>query len=443
MRVHFDETSFDYQTLRAMAYATFGGSEPGEVLATVDRIHGGDAESWHAEWQRTAELVERTAEDALAAGHDRTARFAFLRAHTYHRTAEFFLAAVDPRRRPTYVRSREAFRAGVELLERPPGIVEIPYEETTLPGYLFEPTNVEDSEDSENSEDVDNSEDVGALDGGAVVESDGDRVDDAAGPHPTVVCLGGFDSLAEELYFLCGVPEALARGYAVLLFDGPGQGAPLREQGLTARPDWEHVVGPVLDLLAGAESVDDERIALVGVSFGGYYAPRAAAFDDRVAACVAFDHMHDLWRASAYESPRLARLLLRTPDSVVNSLAALGARFSVDARWLMENSRWVFDVGSAAELQRTLRRYSLTGVARRIDCPVLVLAGEDDHFVPLGLAQEFVDELAGPTTLRVFTAEEGAGEHCQVGNLRLATGVIYDWLDDRLAPAATEPAAAG
>ena len=62
----------------------------------------------------------------------------------------------------------------------------------------------------------------------------------------------------------------------------------------------------------------------------------------------------------------------------------------------------------------------------------LVLAGEDDHFVPLGMAREFVDALGGPTTLRVFTTDEGAGEHCQVGNLRLATNVIYDWLDGTL-----------
>jgi dienelactone hydrolase len=399
MRLHFAGKAFDYQALRAMAYTTYGGAEPGEVLATVDRIRDGDTESWHTEWRRTAERVHRAADVARDAGQSRTARFAYLRAHTYYRTAEFFLDPDDPRRRPTYERSRETFRDGTALLDAPPDVVEIPYEGTTLPGYLFVPP-------------------------------------DADGPLPTVVCLGGFDSLAEELYFLCGVPEALARGYAVVLFDGPGQGAPLRYQGLTARPDWEHVVGPVVEFLAGVQRVDRTRIGLVGVSFGGYYAPRAAAFDGRIAACVAFDHMHDLWRASASESPRLAAMLLRAPDSLVNGLAALGGRFSVDARWMLGNARWVFDVDTAADLQRTLRRYSLADDAGRIACPMLVLAGEDDHFVPLGLAQEFVDALTAPTTLRVFTTDEGAGEHCQVGNLRLATGVIYDWLDETLAPAA-------
>ncbi|WP_276253485.1 alpha/beta hydrolase family protein [Halomontanus rarus] len=403
MRVHFSGRAFDYQTLRAMAYTTFGGAEPGEVLTTVERIDDGDTEAWHAEWRRTAARVERLASEARRDGRTRSARAAFYRAHTYYRTAEFFLAADDPRRRPTYERARGAFRSGVELLDRPPEVVDIPYEGTTLPGYFFRPE---------------------AGDGSA--GGGGDE------PRPTIVCLGGFDSVAEELYFLCGVPEALERGYNVLCFEGPGQGAPLRHDGLTARPDWEHVVGPAIDVLEGREAVDSDRIGLIGVSFGGYYAPRAAAFDDRVAACIAFDHMHDLWGASAYENPRLARLMLHAPDALVNGLATLGTRFSVEARWLMENSRWVFGVDSAAALQRTLRRYSLSGVAGRIECPMLVLAGEDDHFVPLGLAREFLEELTCPTTLRVFTTEEGAGEHCQVGNLRLASSVIYDWLDSTL-----------
>jgi pimeloyl-ACP methyl ester carboxylesterase len=395
MRVQFDGRAFDYQTLRALAYTTYGGAEPGEVFVTTERIDGGDTEAWHTEWRTTAERVERSASDAADAGHDRTARGAFHRAHTYYRTSEFFLASDDPRRPATYERSRECFRAALDRLDTPTERLAIPYEDTELPGYLFRPA--------------------------APAE--------AGGPYPTVVCLGGFDSLAEELYFLCGVPEALARGYAVVLFEGPGQGAPLREEGRTARPDWEHVVGPVLDHLDGRRDLDSARLGLVGVSFGGYYAPRAAASDGRVGAVVAFDHMHDLWRASAAESPLLARVFARLPDAVVNGAAALGERTSVESRWLMENSRWVFGVETAAELQRTLREYSLTDVADRIACPTLVLAGEDDHFVPLSLASEFADLVSGPTTLRVFTTEEGAGEHCQVGNLALAHGELYDWLD--------------
>jgi len=395
MRVHFSSKAFDYQTLRALAYAPFGGAEAGEVLVTVERITNGDTEVWFEEWHRTAALVERTAEDARDAGRHRTAGHAYHRAHTYYRTAEFFLAPEDDRRERTYERATATFRAGLDALGVASERLSIPYEDTSLPGYLFTPP-------------------------------------DHDGPRPTVVCLGGFDSLGEELYFLCGVPEALARGYTVVLFEGPGQGAPLREQGMTARPDWEHVVGPVLDALEPRPEVDADRLALVGVSFGGYYAPRAAAYDDRIAACVAFDHMHDLWRASAADAPRLSKAMLYAPDALVNRLAGLGERLSVDSRWLLANSRWVFGIETAADLQRTLREYSLADDARHIDCPTLVLAGEDDHFVPVELADEFA-ALVGPSATRhVFRREEGAAEHCQVGNLTLATDIIYDWLDETL-----------
>lgn len=96
----------------------------------------------------------------------------------------------------------------------------------------------------------------------------------------------------------------------------------------------------------------------------------------------------------------------------------------------MANGRWVFGIEGAAEYLRTIQEYSLAGVASDIDCPTLVLAGEDDHFVPVDLAREFAEEIGEPATLRIFETGSGAAEHCQSGNLSLACNVIYDWLDD-------------
>ncbi|WP_224449094.1 alpha/beta hydrolase family protein [Haloprofundus salilacus] len=414
MRVHFSDPTFDYQTLRTMAYATYRGAEPGECLATVERIDGTDFEAWYTEWRRTADRVAVAGEYAEAENHDETARDAFFRAHNYYRTAEFFLDGDDSRRVPTYERSRKAFQRALDYLDASVEEVEIPYEGTQLPGYLFTP-------------DGSSGRDPAGDD-----TSDGNSSDGGPSEWPTVVCLGGFDSLAEELYFLCGVPAALERGYGCFIFDGPGQGAPLRIEGLKARTDWENVLGPVLDALVDDPRVDADRIGVVGASMGGYYAPRAAAFDDRIAACVAFDHCFDLWSAAAHGQERLAALVDYAPGVLVNAMAALGARVDAGSRWRMENSRWVFGT-DAANLRRTLREYSLRDVANRITCPTLALAGEDDHLIPLPLVYEFADAVAGPTTTRVFTTEEGAGEHCQVGNLSLAHGEIYDWFDETLA----------
>lgn len=276
-----------------------------------------------------------------------------MRAHTYYRSAEFFLPADDDRRIPAYERSRETFRTAIEHLPTPVEITSIPFEDTTLPGYLFLP-------------------------------------DDTAGasePVSVIVCVGGFDSLGEELYFICGVPEALARGYAVFLFDGPGQGAPLRYEGMTARRDWEHVVERVIDFLDDRDEVDSDGVGLIGVSMGGYYAPRAAAFEKRIGACCVFDHQHDVLLSAADGNPRMAQIARRIPDGILEPLVGAGGRISVEARWLIQQGKWVFGVESVGELIDAFASFSVTDVAGNIECPMLILAGENDHLVPVAMAE--------------------------------------------------------
>jgi len=122
----------------------------------------------------------------------------------------------------------------------------------------------------------------------------------------------------------------------------------------------------------------------------------------------------------------------RLPSWVINGFARLSGRFSIEQCWLLENYEWVFDVDSAVGIMETLPEYSLSGDAREIDCPTLVLAGVDDHFVPVEQAREFAAEIGEEATLEVFETETGAGEHCQSGNLSRATGVIYDWLGEEV-----------
>ena len=107
----------------------------------------------------------------------------------------------------------------------------------------------------------------------------------------------GFDGTAEELYFETAC-FALQRGYNVLIFEGPGQGGVIRVQGIPFRPDWETVVSPVIDYAVRQKEVDVERMALMGISFGGYLAPRAAAFEKRIKACIANGGVYDFHMAA-------------------------------------------------------------------------------------------------------------------------------------------------
>src|SRR6202042_3831817 len=144
---------------------------------------------------------------------------------------------LDPRLTASYAQQTSAFRRGAALLACPPETLDIPYEGTTLPGYFF-------------------------------------RAGPEEAPRATVILTGGYDGTAEELFFANGA-AALARGYNVLAFDGPGQGSVLTEQRVVLRADWENVIGAVLDYALARRDVDGERVALIGLSLGALLAPRA------------------------------------------------------------------------------------------------------------------------------------------------------------------------
>ncbi|MBV8294459.1 MAG: alpha/beta fold hydrolase, partial [Mycobacterium sp.] len=246
MRFMFDtDEAFSYETLRAVAYTVYGGADIGEVMATAARITPGDPESWYREWRALADRTATIAEKCAADGHTASASSAYLRASNYYRSAEFFLRddpANDPRVADTSARAIEAFRAAPEIQAQWTR-VRIPYEGIELEGYYL--------------------------------NSSGDE------PGRTLLAHGGYDSTVEELFFTVG-EAARRRGWNCLIFEGPGQGSALRVNKLPFRHDWEAVVTPVVDFATNLRGVDPDRIALLGMSMGGYLAPRAAAFEHRI-----------------------------------------------------------------------------------------------------------------------------------------------------------------
>jgi pimeloyl-ACP methyl ester carboxylesterase len=388
MKFLYDDESFSFEALRAAGYAAYAGADLGEVLVTCRQIPEGDEEAWSAQWAATAARIERIGRDALAAGHRVSAREALLRASNYYRTADFYRRenpAADAESARLAKASQQTFADAAALLDTPARAVRIPYEDTTLPGYLF-------------------------------------LADDSGAPRPTVLFHGGYDSTLEEDYFALAA-GALRRGYNVIAFDGPGQGSTLREQGLHFRPDWEAVVTPVVDFALTVPEVDAERLVLIGMSLGGYLAARAAAFEHRLAATVLYDGVYDLHEVMAATAGRAAAM----PGGV----EALMAQNTM-ARWLVRNGRWTFGVSGMDELVKASEAYTMAGIADRITCPTLVLEAENDQFFT-GQPQRLLDELTCRKELISFREDEGAGEHCHEGAMFLFHQRTFDWLDTLLA----------
>lgn len=399
MRFLFDDESFSFEALRAAGYASHGGADLGEVLVTCGNIPDGDEEAWSREWAALAERVHGIGRAALVAGHRVSARAALLRASNYYRTADFYRRR-DPDHDAESARlarlSRDTFAEAAQLLDTPARQVAVPYQGTTLPGYLF-------------------------------------CVDGSGAPRPTVVYPGGFDSTLEESYFQVA-RGALARGYNVLAFDGPGQATARRLQGLVFRPDWEKAVTPVIDYALSLPEVDGSRIVLVGTSFGGHLAARAAAFEHRIAALVLNDGLYDFGGAVTRGlPPKVTELLADGRDADADAVMAQAAEHSPHLRWAAGNTKWTFGAASPAEGLRKLQAYTMEGVAGQITCPALVLDPENDQFFR-GEPQRIFQALRCPKELIAFTAAEGAGEHCQEGAVLLFEQRVFDRLDTLLSP---------
>jgi dienelactone hydrolase len=251
---HWPEHFFlSYQFRRALGETQEGGGAVSECFQAASRMKP-DLESWHVEWLRVADRNFLRGEEAERAGHIRTAMNCWLRAADYYRSAEFWLAADDPRRMQTFDKCERASHKWLKYL--PGEVVEIPYEKgVSLPAYFVKPKNISKC--------------------------------------PVLISFGGLDSFKDELWFMTG-RGAVQRGIAVLMVDGPGQGGTLRRHKIPSRYDYEVPVGRCIDWLEKRSDVDARRIAVSGSSMGGYYAARAGSREHRLAACISHGAIWDI-----------------------------------------------------------------------------------------------------------------------------------------------------
>lgn len=401
------DQEFDFELKRTLSSMYTRGSDLGEVIATASRINPMNYENWYTEWMKTADHFRDVGDRAYEKGHLVSAHDAWLRAQTYYRTAEFFLHRNpdDPRILDSWQKSRDTFLDAMELNPVSMEVIRIPYEDTTLPGLFY-------------------------------------KVDDSGARRPLLIIQTGYDGTQEELY--SNALEGVRRGYNVLTFEGPGQGEVIRVQKIPFRPDWEAVVTPVIDWAVTQPEVDSDRIALWGISFGGYLAPRAAAFEPRISALIADSAIYDMaqdevdqFRVGFPDPQNVTRqdvfdFISENKDEMNEEMyARMNASTSMD--WAITQGMYVFMVDSPADVMLAYKNYTMEGIIGQIQSTTLVCDGVSDS--KLGSqAQQFYDALQAPKTYLLFTNEYCAGEHCQLGASAISFQEKFDWLDEQFSP---------
>jgi dienelactone hydrolase len=371
--------------------AVIGALNSGALIDEVDRAcrplrdaaaQGADAgtEDFFAAWTAVADRLEQLAEQDEARGWWRSAGQKLHRAALYVQVAERLQSRHWQPRQRAYERTLSLFARAVTVGRDNCVRVEIPYGDTTLPAYF-------------------------------VQARSGD------GPAPCVVLWNGLDSTKEMMYQSGFGHELAARGVSTLMVDGPGTGEALRLQGITAVADTERPAGACVDWLLARAAADPDRIGVVGWSLGGYYAPRAAAFDPRFALCVAWGANHN-W--GEMQKRRLQR----------------EGEHPVPHYW--DHVQWVWGADTVEQFLAVAEQVSLVGVLDRITVPFLVVHGENDRQIPLEYARQSYDEAVNSPRreLKIFTGVDGGNEHIGLDNLPLVSTFVADWIGEVFAPAA-------
>lgn len=362
------------QIVKGMApYGAVAMSEVDHIGARLlARAREGDPDkAWKEEWSATADRVAAVADKAVADKHDITAGHHYMRAGNYYYSAERFIPP-GPEKLAIYAKALRCYQAAMARLHPEIERVEVPYEKTSLPAYFVKGC--------------------------------------GSGRRPTVVLFDGMDNAKEMSVIFAGLDFA-KRGINTLAIDGPGQSETLRLRNIPSRHDYEVPGAAAYDYVAARPEVDLKRVAAMGYSFGGYHAPRIVGCDKRYAAGVAFGAMH--WDMHEWVSGNKARL---ATDPRTSSTSIF-------------QFRWVVGAPDNETALEWAKKFSLEGIAQRIECPFLVLHGENDRIVPLSEAKTLYEKVGSKRKhIKIFTDEEGGAEHCQVDHRQLGIDYISDWL---------------
>ncbi len=368
-----DEANFNYQLNRVI---NWDGGRLEDVEKVSGKIHNSD------DWKR--ELIS-IGDEAMKEGRTDNAI-------AYYRMSEFFMYDGDPDKRKYYEKATKLFyEYYADFFEGENPRIErydVPYENVKLPVMHVVPYG----------------------------ESKG-----------TILIHGGNDSYFEE--FLFTVLYMQEQGFEVYMFEGPGQGGVMRVQGMHFTHEWEKPVKVILDYFKLSD------VTIIGISLGGYLAPRAAAFDKRITKVVAwsiFPCFQDILVSMQPQGTQRAFHILMKLHArpLLNLVFGKKAKKSPIIDWGIKHGCYAYEAKDAYSYAKKLKLYDIAPVADQITQDMLILGASGDHFIDYHLIGKEINMLRNvrSLTFRLFTDKEEAENHCNVGNGKLAIDEILSWI---------------
>jgi pimeloyl-ACP methyl ester carboxylesterase len=310
----------------------------------------------------------------------------FMNAAFYYRAAEFYVLQDNSEKISLYNKFIEFFNKAFEkdAIER----FEVPYEDSFLPAMYIPAEN---------------------------------------GKKGTIVMHGGFDSFIEEFYSM--MRYFSHHGYDVVAFEGPGQGGARRKYGLALDYEWEKPSKAVLDYFKL------DNVTWLGISMGGWFCFRAAAFEPRIKRVIASSIAYDYMKGYNAVIRMMHVFFFKYFRNYTNKLATKSIKKGKGLEaWMTSNLMYITKTETpmdAFEIWMQLNEKNLHSDLVTQD--VLILTGRDDHFIPFKMHDMQVKALtsAQSVTARVFTKETHAHNHCQIGNIGLALDVMTQWIEEK------------
>jgi len=383
----FKNEDMDFMLNWAIGISQIIGMSTSQIFYAIHDIKDGNPTEWRKGFQSQAQYQIEHAQKSIEQKQTIIAgQYQFGAAYAY-RAALQYTSPNSAEFNEFVPKMEKVFQRGVELLKIPMRPIEIPFENTTLPGYFLE-------HDKK--------------------------------PRPVVVMVGGGDTYREDLFYFAGYP-GWKRGYNVIMVDLPGQGI-LPNRGQTFRVDMDTSIRTVLDWLEKNASIKNGQIAIYGVSGGGYFTTQAVLSDPRIKAWIAGTPIFDIVQVFKREFGNAAK----TPGWLLNLVMQITGSVNESAKINLDKYAWQFGASDFKSVMDGVLAQAPTFDYSKINIPSLFLVTEGEGAELKRQANIIYDDMLQRgvnVTLRTFTATEGADGHSVVNNLRLAHLVVFDWLD--------------